>query len=213
MVGRDYRGYVGKAEEYDRRGAVQFAVLTMMGLREDHHLLDIGCGSLRGGRLFIPYLLPGRYCGMDRPEAEPMVQEGLKNELGFSIVAAKRPLLMYSSEFFFGGFGHKFDYILAQAVFCHITLAQIRTCMGQVCKVMKRGATFVASFHEAEIDDKREKLVYPEVAWYTMDTIRKVAADVGLSCNRLNPLLMGATNLHDQYSRMAWVVMHQGAEG
>ena len=204
----NYRSYVGKEQEYDHRGAVQFAVLTMMGLREHHYLLDIGCGSLRGGRLFIPYLLPGRYYGMDRPDAQPIVEEGLKSELGLSIMAAKDPLFMYSAKFFFDGFGPKFDYILAQAVFCHLTLPEIKLCMQEARKVMKAGAFFVASFHEAEIDDQREKLEYPEVAWYRMDTIREAATQAKLSCDRLNPLLLGATNLHEQYSRMVWVAMH-----
>jgi len=201
----NYRAFVGKEAEYDRRGAVQFVVLTMLGLREHHYLLDIGCGSLRGGRLFIPYLLPGRYCGIDRPETQPIVEEGLKNELGEG--GAKDPLFMYSDKFSFGGFGCKFDYILAQAVFCHITLAEISTCMEQARLVMKKESVFVVSFHAAEIDDKREKLTYPEVAWYRMDTIRGLAADAGLSCNRLNRVMLGATNLHEQYSRMAWVAM------
>jgi SAM-dependent methyltransferase len=46
-------------------GATQFRLLTTLGLREHHSLLDFGCGSLRAGRLLIPYLLPGRYYGLE----------------------------------------------------------------------------------------------------------------------------------------------------
>jgi len=205
----DYKGYVGKAEEYDRRAAVQFAVLTMLGLREYHDLLDIGCGSLRGGRLFIPYLLPGRYCGMDKPDARPIVEEGLRTELAAGITATKQPTFMYSSDFFFDGFQRAFDYVLAQAVFCHITLKEIATCLKAVEGVMKPHGKLVASFHEAEFDDKRKKLQYPEVAWYRLDTIRKLAGEVGLSCRGINKTLLGGTNLHEQYARMSWVVMER----
>ena len=55
----DYREYVGTSETYDIGGAIQFNLLTTLGLREHHRLLDVGCGSLRAGRLFIPYLLKG----------------------------------------------------------------------------------------------------------------------------------------------------------
>ena len=55
----DYREYVGTSERYDIGGAIQFNLLTTLGLREHHRLLDVGCGSLRAGRLFIPYLLKG----------------------------------------------------------------------------------------------------------------------------------------------------------
>ena len=53
---RHYRAYVGSPKAYDVTAATQFALMVGLGLREDHTLLDIGCGSLCGGRLFIPYL-------------------------------------------------------------------------------------------------------------------------------------------------------------
>ena len=60
-----YRAFVGLPQKYDLVAANQFCILTTLGLRENHKLLDIGCGSLRGGRLFIPYLLPNGYYGIE----------------------------------------------------------------------------------------------------------------------------------------------------
>src|SRR5690242_11872125 len=60
-----YRSFVGPPERYDLLAALQFNLLTSLGLREYHSLLDIGCGSLRAGRLFMTYLLPGNYCGVE----------------------------------------------------------------------------------------------------------------------------------------------------
>ena len=37
-----YRGFVGAPERYDILGALQFKLLTTLGLREYHSLLDIG---------------------------------------------------------------------------------------------------------------------------------------------------------------------------
>src|SRR5260221_10635897 len=65
----DYRAFVGPEDGYDRMSAMQFNLLTFLGLREDHYPLYIGCGSLRAGRLFIPYLKPGRYFGIEPQEA------------------------------------------------------------------------------------------------------------------------------------------------
>jgi ubiquinone/menaquinone biosynthesis C-methylase UbiE len=31
----------------------------------DHNLLEIGCGNIRAARLFIDYVEPGRYDGVD----------------------------------------------------------------------------------------------------------------------------------------------------
>ena len=62
---QDYRSYVGPTHQYDLIGAAQFALLYALGLREHHRLLDIGCGSLRAGRMLISYLAPGGYTGVD----------------------------------------------------------------------------------------------------------------------------------------------------
>ena len=77
---RHYRAYVGPPTDYDLVGAMQFNLLTNLGLREEHYLLDIGCGSLRAGKLLIPYLVPGRYFGIE-PERW-LIEEGIDNELG-----------------------------------------------------------------------------------------------------------------------------------
>src|SRR4051812_31216030 len=60
-----YRLTVGNRTRYDLMGATQFALLFALGLRESHTVCDVGCGSLRAGRLLIPYLEADRYCGIE----------------------------------------------------------------------------------------------------------------------------------------------------
>src|ERR1700682_3624674 len=86
---RHYRAYVGLPERYDELAALQFRVFSELGLREHHKVLEVGCGSPRFGRLLLPYLLPDHYVGVD-PE-EWLVQEGIRHELGESIIATKQP--------------------------------------------------------------------------------------------------------------------------
>ena len=45
--------------------ALQFEFLIKKGLQPQHRMLDLGCGTLRGGRHFIRYLQPGNYYGID----------------------------------------------------------------------------------------------------------------------------------------------------
>jgi hypothetical protein len=51
---------------YDQRVLVlQLDFMIREGLKPHHKLLDIGCGSLRGGVHFIRYLDAGNYVGID----------------------------------------------------------------------------------------------------------------------------------------------------
>ena len=59
-----HRAYVGKPEEWDLVAARQVTLLLTAGLRDYHRLVDVGCGSLRAGRMLIPYLEPERYFGI-----------------------------------------------------------------------------------------------------------------------------------------------------
>ena len=52
-----YMAYVGPPAQYDFMGGTQFRLLSTLGLRANHSLLDFGCGSLRAGRLFLSYLV------------------------------------------------------------------------------------------------------------------------------------------------------------
>ena len=76
MGDRHYRAWVGPPADYDRIAALQVSLLLCVGLRETHFFLDVGCGSLRGGRMLIPYLRPGRYFGIE-PERW-LVEEGIE---------------------------------------------------------------------------------------------------------------------------------------
>src|SRR5947199_9194661 len=93
-----YRAYVGPPEDYDLIAAMTFNLLTTLGLRQQHSLLDIGCGSLRIGRLLIPYLNRGKYFGVEPNEW--LVEEGIKRELGEALLQVKRPtcFLSYSLQ-------------------------------------------------------------------------------------------------------------------
>ena len=91
-----YRAYVGPPEDYDLIAAMAFNLLTTLGLRQHHSLLDVGCGSLRIGRLLIPYLNRGKYFGIEPNEW--LVREGIKRELGETLLQIKCPTFFFSDS-------------------------------------------------------------------------------------------------------------------
>ena len=163
---------------------MQFSLMTLLGLRQEHTLLDIGCGSLRAGKLFLMYLLPERYFGIE-PE-QWLVEEGLEREVGRELVDRKRPRFLYDRNFSCTAFGVHFDYIIAQSIFSHASLAQIRRCLSEVRASMKPGSLFAASFVEGDDDYAGEDWVYPGTIRYRAATIERLAREAGLACRRLD---------------------------
>jgi PPOX class probable F420-dependent enzyme len=108
-----YRNFVGPGDQYDMIGAAQFALLYALGLREGHRLLDIGCGSLRAGRMIIPYLKTGGYVGVD---PNPwLIDEALEHELGRDILDVKQPRFDRTGDFELEHLG-RFEFVLAHGV-------------------------------------------------------------------------------------------------
>lgn len=112
-----YRAYVGPPERYDFIGASQFALLFQLGLRDRHKVLDFGCGSLRLGRLLIPFLRESGYHGIDPNRW--LIEDGLDHELGRGALALKKPRFAYNEDFNCDVFEQKFDFIIAQSIITH----------------------------------------------------------------------------------------------
>jgi SAM-dependent methyltransferase len=199
---RHYRAFVGPPGRYDVLAALQFNLLTALGLREEHSLLDIGCGSCRAGRLFLAYLLPGRYCGLE-PEAW-LVEEGLERELGRDVVRVKRPTFRHDRNFALAAFGRSFDFLLSQSVFSHAPALQVRRCLSQARQVMKPDAVLAATYKPGDADHAGAEWVYPACVSYTPAFFQRMVEDEGLACVPIDWPHPG----HQQ-----WVlIVHPGAE-
>ena len=139
-----HRAYVGGM--WDEIGSLQFNFLVAQGMRPEHRLLDVACGSLRLGVKAIPYLLPEHYLGIDK-EAR-LIDSGLKQELGPALQASHRPQLIANSDFEFERFGQQADFAIAQSLFSHFPPELIELCMTRLLPAMRPGGTFFATFFE-----------------------------------------------------------------
>ena len=174
---RDYRAWVGPPSRYDK-------LLANMGLRESHYLLDLGCGSLRAGRLFIPFLKKGHYFGIE-PE-QWLVEAGIENELGQDILRAKEPHFSYNSDFNLMVFDRQFDFILAQSVFSHTSKAQMEKCLSRAVFVMHPSSVFVFNFKRGKDNYDGDEWVYPKTTTFVPSYVKYLVEKHGMSYRELS---------------------------
>lgn len=119
-----HRGAVGG--KWEAMGRHQFEFMRAHGLEPSHCLLDIGCGSLRGGVHFIRYLDAGNYLGFDKQPA--LIRAGVERELG-QLVREKRPQFSTNDVFDFSAFTKVPDFSIAQSLFSHLAADDASKCL------------------------------------------------------------------------------------
>jgi SAM-dependent methyltransferase len=181
---RHYRAYVGPPRQFDFMGATQFRLLTTLGLREHHSVLDFGCGSLRAGRLLIPYLLPGRYYGLEPNRW--LIEDGISRQLGAELIELKRPIFLYNSDFSAAHFGVQFDFILAQSIFSHAGPDIVSVALSSFKRCLKTDGLALATFIQpAQLGGAEESnapgWLYPGCLSYNVETVIMLINNAGLS--------------------------------
>jgi SAM-dependent methyltransferase len=163
---------------WDVIGPLQFEYLKKRGLEPHHRMLDIGCGTLRGGRFFIDYLSPEGYTGID---LSPKAIEAGKQLVAEKGLTDKKPrLVVGSGELTFAEFaGQTFDFLLAQSVFTHLKAEHIDECFTHVGKVMKPTSAFYFTYtHREELGAKTWKgFTYPFSFFTELAAKRGVAVE------------------------------------
>jgi SAM-dependent methyltransferase len=174
-----YRAYVGPPEDYDLIAAMTFNLLTTLGLRQHHSLLDVGCGSLRIGRLLIPYLNRGKYFGVEPNNW--LVEAGIEHELGKDVVQVKRPTFFFSaSPETIVQAKVSFNFALAQSIFSHCGLDLINGWLSAISRSLAPDGALVATFLVGAEDSAQTGWIYPDCVNYQPETLERAAAEVNL---------------------------------
>lgn len=177
-----YDAYVGPPDQYDFMGATQFRLLTTFGLREHHRVLDVGCGSLRLGRLLLPYLNPECYYGIE-PNAW-LIEAAKEKEIGQSQFDLKRPTFDGNAQFEIP-FDTEFDFVVAQSIFSHTGLSLFNTAMRNIVGALTQDGLLFATFVQYEDEAADDHWYYPGCVGIHHRAILRVARDNGLHCRRL----------------------------
>jgi hypothetical protein len=127
---------------WEEIGRLQFDFVRNAGLTSSSKLIDIGCGSLRGGVHFIGYLDAGHYFGVDSNPS--LLDAGYEKELGPLGLQIKQPRsqLVCDDSFSFDAFVEPFDFAIAQSLFTHLPLNHLRLCLARLAPKMRSGGRF-----------------------------------------------------------------------
>lgn len=133
---------VGPKHHWKMKRAFQIQFLKSVGLRPEHHLLDIGCGTLRGGVPLIEYLDTGHYCGLEA--REEVLREG-KKELHEANLEHKRPVLLAPTSLATLNLRKQFDFIWAFSVLIHMSDEVLEDSLSLVARHLSPAGVFHAN--------------------------------------------------------------------
>ena len=129
-------------------GQLQYDYLLKDGLQPGDRMLEIGCGDLRAGRLFIAYLNPGNYYGVD---ISPDILLAAQETLARDDLQAKLPHLELVDDLKFRFLpADQFTVVHAHSVFSHSPIEVIDECLAHVGRVMSPDGVFDFTFCRTE---------------------------------------------------------------
>jgi SAM-dependent methyltransferase len=163
-------------EQWLEFGQMQFSYLVKHGLKPGDHILEIGCGNLRAGRLLIKYLDAGHYHGIDiSPEILLSAQQVIADDQ----LQPKVPQLTLVTDLTFGFLpAGYFNVVHANSVFTHCPIEIIEQCIASVGRIMAPDAIFDFTFYRSADEEYQ---VHHEDFYYRTDTLVALAARHGLT--------------------------------
>ncbi|RMG39226.1 MAG: class I SAM-dependent methyltransferase, partial [Methanobacteriota archaeon] len=121
----------------------------------------------------------GNYYGIEPQQW--LIDEGVKKELGREILHIKSPHFSNDDDFNLSVFNRQFDFLLAQSIFSHTSIKQLRKCMTEARRVMHSRSIFLATYLPGEENYQGNTWAYPECITFTPEFMEGVIHDVGLA--------------------------------
>ena len=174
---------VGPANLWEMKRDFQFNFLKNMGIRPEHYLLDLGCGTLRGGIPLIEYLISEHYFGVD--VREKVLVEAQK-ELEDAGLSSKRPHLILSTGASELQLNQKFDFIWAFSVLIHMSDEIHNETLAFVSKHLADDGVFYANIVSYDLNEANWE-EFPVVS-RSLDFYKSECSKVGLAVEDIGSL-------------------------
>jgi len=122
-------------------GRDQFNYLVSRGLKPNHKVLDLGCGSMRVGVWLTDYLNEGSYFGIE-PHRKSL-EAAATYEIPLHGLVEKRPRLLWDDQYSCEHFAESFDFVLAFSVFHWLGSEQTSVALTRILKTLGTGGRIV----------------------------------------------------------------------
>jgi len=167
---------VGPLGFWNELQAYQLTAVRRLGLLPGHTLLDLGCGPLQGGEMFIRYLDPQCYVGVDHRRA--VIEVG-HEQIAQHALKAKAPRLLFSESFGDVELGaSSFDFIWASQVLYYFDEPTMAQLFEMVSRRLKPDGKMVGDILGLNAD--RSFLKPPLPPEHTPQSLDKIARAHGL---------------------------------
>jgi len=143
--------YVGPPRMWEQKRRFQFEFLISHGLAPESRLLDIGCGTLRGGIPLIDHLQTGHYTGV---EARAEVLAEARKELADAGLERKHPRLIHAEDPAQVQLQERVDVAWAFSVLFHMHDEIVDACLGLVARTLTEDGVFYAN---VSLSEQREQ--------------------------------------------------------
>lgn len=175
----------GPLHLWEGKRKFQIRFLKEVGLQPDHFLLDLGCGTLRGGIPIIEYLAPGHYYGVER-RADVLAEA--RRELSEAGLDGKEPVLLLASELRLLDLDLAFDVIWAFSVLIHMTDVVLDECLHFANRHLKRAGALYANVNTGPRREAWLRWQGFPVVWRSRGFYEDQAARHGLAVTDLGDL-------------------------
>lgn len=174
---------VGPPKLWKMKQDFQIRFLKDHNLKKTNTLLDIGCGTLRGGIPLIDFLDSGNYFGID--VRENVLLEG-KKELKEHNLEHKNPRLVSFSDFKDLNLDSKFDVIFSFSVLIHLEDRIAQSCFRFVSQHLSKNGVFYANVNLGS--RKEGKWQGFPVVWRSLEFYKDLCDSNGLELDILGKL-------------------------
>ena len=177
---------------WDDEGRWVSDFLRAQGLRPDHYVLDVGCGSLAAAARLLPYMEEHHYWGFEKNIE--LFNAGVQIELPRLGVRPEHGHFIVNDDFDLSNAPHVFDLAIASALLRRLTLNAAARCMAAVVKKLAPGGRFYltwadnpdpAAFEPITRADGTRTFPDREPFHYNFATLAAIAETLGARAERL----------------------------